>query len=165
MTPWQSRNSFIPAKQPFSRSVLSQRKVTINDFFTLHGCLLVSPLLPSVTTLGWKMRVPGADNQEIYNVTEQLEFTVTRVNFDGSFKPLHSDVYYSASQDLSDFQWRSFENIKRQSKLTLSSQIIISSLGLSSNFLTLKFSLSALFRDLRTTHHHFITWRHRHLLT
>ena len=38
------------AKQPFSRSVLSQRKVTINDFFTLQS--VSSPLLPSVTTLG-----------------------------------------------------------------------------------------------------------------
>ena len=135
----------------------------------------VSPLLspPSFCDnpwLGW-WGFPRADNQKIYNVTELLEFTVLRVNFDGSFKPLHSDKFtilpVSLQEDLSDFQW-SFENIKRQSKLTLSSQIIISSLRLSSNFLTLKFSLHTFqnrdFENWKLNIFSF-TWRHKHLLT
>ena len=82
------------AKQPFSRSVLSQRKVTINDFFTLQSvsALLSPPSFCDNPWLGW-WGFPRADNQKIYNVTELLEFTVLRVNFDGSFKPLHSDKF------------------------------------------------------------------------
>ena len=88
------------------------------------------------------MKVPWSWQSKIYNVTELLEFTVTRVKFDGGFKTLHSNFkfYFLSSVRFSDFQWWSFENIKRQSKLILSSQIIISSLGLSSNFLTLVFT-------------------------
>ena len=149
----KSRNSFIPAKQPFSRSVLRQRKVTINDFFTLLLCLC-SPLLPSVTTLDEE---PWTDNPEIYNVTGLQSLLSHELILMAALNPFIRTFYYSASQALSDFQW-SCENIKRQSKLTLSSQIIISSLWLSSNFLTLKFSLK---RDLRTTHHH---WRIKALL-
>ena len=115
------------AKQPFSRSVLSQRKVTINDFFTLQSVSgLLSP--PSFCDNPWlDDEGPSADNPEIYNVTELQTLQSHELILMAALNPFIRTFYYSASQALSDFQW-SCENIKRQSKLTLSSQIIISSL-------------------------------------
>ena len=102
--PCKSRNSFIPAKQPFSRSVLSQRKVTINDFFTLQSVSgLLSP--PSFCDNPWlDDEGPSADNPEIYNVTELQTLQSHELILMAALNPFIRTFYYSASQALSDFQ-------------------------------------------------------------
>lgn len=92
--------------------------------------------------LAWWWRFPGADNPRFTMWQSCLSLLSHELNLMAALKPFirTSNFIFLSSVRFSDFQWWSFENIKRQSKLILSSQIIISSLGLSSNFLTLVFT-------------------------
>ena len=99
----------------------------------LPSFLLWQPLAGWWGALSWQFRDLQCDWAS--------EFTVTRVNFDGSFKPLHSDILLFCQ---SGFIWLSMKLWKHKKTIQVDFKFAdyhFTFRGLSSNFLTLKFSL------------------------
>ena len=98
----------------------------------LPSFLLWQPLAGWWGALSWQSRDLQCDWAS--------EFTVTRVNFDGSFKPLHSDILLFCQ---SGFIWLSMKLWKHKKTIKVDFKFAdyhFKFRGLSSNFLTLKFS-------------------------
>ena len=99
----------------------------------LPSFLLWQPLAGWWGALSWQSRDLQCDWAS--------DFTVTRVNFDGSFKPLHSDILLFCQ---SGFIWLSMKLWKHKKTIKVDFKFAdyhFKFRGLSSNFLTLKFSL------------------------